>query len=75
MGRRKAVIRLRWVYEPSSQEEGLRILVERLWSPGVSKKSAAIDLWLNKMTTKTRSWDSMTTGSCNSDVTIMPRSV
>lgn len=41
-----AAIRLKRAYEEPSAEDGLRILVERLWPRGLSKERAAIDLWL-----------------------------
>ncbi|MBX6314377.1 MAG: DUF488 domain-containing protein [Isosphaeraceae bacterium] len=41
-----ATIRLKRIYEEPSPEDGLRILVERLWPRGLSKQSAAVDLWL-----------------------------
>ena len=34
------------VYEPWSEQDGLRILVDRLWPRGISKEAAHIDLWL-----------------------------
>jgi uncharacterized protein YeaO (DUF488 family) len=36
----------------------MRVLVERLWPRGVSKKNAAIDLWLKEITpsTELRQW-------------------
>jgi uncharacterized protein YeaO (DUF488 family) len=40
------VIKLKRAYEKPSMDDGFRILVERLWPRGVSKKKAAIDLWL-----------------------------
>jgi uncharacterized protein YeaO (DUF488 family) len=40
------MIKLKRAYEPVSKADGLRILVERLWPRGVSKKKAAIDHWL-----------------------------
>src|SRR5579885_181542 len=40
------MIRLKRDYEPPAAEDGLRILVERLWPRGVSKQRAALDLWL-----------------------------
>jgi uncharacterized protein YeaO (DUF488 family) len=39
-------IRLRRVYDPPSEEDGYRVLVERLWPRGISKERARIDLWL-----------------------------
>jgi uncharacterized protein YeaO (DUF488 family) len=39
-------IQLKRVYEPTSPEDGKRILVERLWPRGLTKERAKIDLWL-----------------------------
>ncbi len=38
-------IRLKRAYETPSDEDGLRILTERLWPRGVSKERARIDQW------------------------------
>ncbi len=38
-------ISLKRVYEAPSRSDGYRILVERLWPRGVSKRDAKIDLW------------------------------
>src|SRR5262249_40958474 len=32
-----------------SQDDGLRVLVERLWPRGMSKQRAAVDLWLKEV--------------------------
>ena len=40
------MFRLKRAYEASSKEDGLRVLVERLWPRGLSKQRAAIDWWL-----------------------------
>ena len=40
------VIRCKRVYLPAASDDGLRVLVERLWPRGVSKDAAAIDHWL-----------------------------
>ena len=34
------------VYDPPMQDDGYRILVDRLWPRGLSKDKAKIDLWL-----------------------------
>ncbi|MGB6452494.1 MAG: DUF488 domain-containing protein [Steroidobacteraceae bacterium] len=39
-------IRLKRVYGPPSPDDGLRILVDRLWPRGLTKDAARIDLWL-----------------------------
>jgi uncharacterized protein YeaO (DUF488 family) len=38
--------RLKRVYEPPAPEDGLRVLVDRLWPRGLSKEKAHVDLWL-----------------------------
>jgi uncharacterized protein YeaO (DUF488 family) len=40
------MFRLKRVYEVPSEEDGFRVLVERLWPRGISKERAALDLWL-----------------------------
>jgi uncharacterized protein YeaO (DUF488 family) len=42
-------IRLKRVYETSEPADGTRILVDRLWPRGLTKKKAAIDLWLKEI--------------------------
>lgn len=42
------MIRLKRVYEQPSEDDGLRILVDRLWPRGLSKDRAHIDLWLKE---------------------------
>ncbi len=39
-------IKLKRAYEKPESGDGIRILVERLWPRGVSKKDAKLDLWL-----------------------------
>ncbi len=39
------MIHLKRVYEPVSDQDGLRVLVERLWPRGISKAKARIDMW------------------------------
>ena len=38
--------RLKRVYEPAAPEDGLRVLVDRLWPRGLAKEKAHVDLWL-----------------------------
>ena|SRR5579871_3205940 len=40
------MIKLKRAYEAASADDGVRILVERLWPRGVGKQKARIDLWL-----------------------------
>jgi uncharacterized protein YeaO (DUF488 family) len=41
-----ADIRLKRAYEPPAPEDGIRILVDRLWPRGLRKEHARIDRWL-----------------------------
>jgi uncharacterized protein YeaO (DUF488 family) len=52
------MINLKRVYEPSARDDGFRILVERLWPRGISKKAARVDLWLKDVapSPKLRGW-------------------
>jgi len=38
--------RLRRVHDTPSHEDGLRVLVDRLWPRGVSRGAGRVDLWL-----------------------------
>ena len=40
------MIHLKRAYEEPSKNDGLRVLVERLWPRGLTKERAAVDLWL-----------------------------
>ena len=40
-----ARIKLKWVYEPASPEDGQRILVDRLWPRGMTKERLNIVYW------------------------------
>jgi uncharacterized protein YeaO (DUF488 family) len=40
------MIHLKRVYEKASADDGVRILVERLWPRGLTKAKAAVDLWI-----------------------------
>ncbi len=52
------MIYLKRAYEEPAKQDGLRILVERLWPRGVSKEKAAVDLWLKDLapSTELRKW-------------------
>lgn len=43
------MIKLKRVYEPPSADDGIRILVERLWPRGISKEKARVDEWLKEI--------------------------
>jgi uncharacterized protein YeaO (DUF488 family) len=42
------VIKLKRAYEKPSRDDGLRVLVERLWPRGLTKQRAAVDMWLKE---------------------------
>jgi uncharacterized protein YeaO (DUF488 family) len=46
------------VYEPVSRTDGARVLVDRVWPRGVSKKAAGLTLWLKDVAPSTalRKW-------------------
>jgi uncharacterized protein YeaO (DUF488 family) len=52
------MLRLKRVYEPPARSDGERILVDRLWPRGLSKKDAAVDAWLKDLapSTELRRW-------------------
>lgn len=44
---------LKRVYSPASTEDGLRVLVDRLWPRGISKEAAALHNWAKDATPST----------------------
>jgi uncharacterized protein YeaO (DUF488 family) len=46
------------VYEPASREDGVRVLVDRVWPRGLSKSKARIDRWMKEVgpSTELRKW-------------------
>jgi uncharacterized protein YeaO (DUF488 family) len=52
------MIKLKRAYEAAAPGDGLRVLVERLWPRGVSKREARIGLWLKDLapSTELREW-------------------
>jgi uncharacterized protein YeaO (DUF488 family) len=51
-------INLKRVYENPTKEDGIRVLVDRLWPRGLTKQKAKIDLWLKDIAPSTglRKW-------------------
>jgi uncharacterized protein YeaO (DUF488 family) len=51
-------LRLKRAYEPAEPDDGVRILVDRLWPRGVSKAKAALDEWVKDVapSTELRKW-------------------
>jgi uncharacterized protein YeaO (DUF488 family) len=52
------MIKLKRVYEEPSEQDGFRVLVDRIWPRGLSKKTAAIDVWMWDIapSTELRKW-------------------
>ena len=52
------MVKLKRVYETPNSEDGVRILVERLWPRGLTKEGARIDIWLKDIapSTELRKW-------------------
>ena len=51
-------VKIKRVYELAEQDDGMRILVDRLWPRGLTKKKASVDLWLKDIapSTELRKW-------------------
>ncbi|MFJ8059191.1 DUF488 domain-containing protein [Streptomyces sp. NPDC096142] len=43
-------VRVRRVYDPPEPEDGVRVLVDRLWPRGLSKDAARVDRWPKELT-------------------------
>jgi uncharacterized protein YeaO (DUF488 family) len=39
-------VQIKRVYDPPSGDDGIRVLVDRLWPRGLTKATAAVDLWV-----------------------------
>ena len=42
-------IRIKRIYDPIAEEDGFRVLVDRLWPRGVKKADARLDLWAKEL--------------------------
>ncbi len=53
-----AGIQTKRVYEPAKSQDGLRILVDRIWPRGMTKEQARAGLWLKELAPSTalRKW-------------------
>ncbi len=51
-------IRVKRVYDPPSRDDGMRVLVDRLWPRGISKAAARVDAWMKDVAPSTalRTW-------------------
>ncbi|MFG3497511.1 DUF488 domain-containing protein [Streptomyces sp. NPDC047928] len=50
--------KLRRIYDPARADDGVRVLVDRLWPRGLAKADAAVDEWPKSVTpsTELRRW-------------------
>ena len=46
-------LKLKRIYEPATTDDGVRVLVDRLWPRGMSKERADIDYWAKELTPST----------------------
>jgi uncharacterized protein YeaO (DUF488 family) len=51
-------IRIKRAYEPSSPQDGTRILVDRLWPRGMTKEKLKLDAWMKEVapSNELRAW-------------------
>ncbi len=51
-------VKIKRVYDKPAKEDGMRILVDRLWPRGLTKQKAKVDLWLKEIapSTELRKW-------------------
>lgn len=58
MAQKSKTFQIKRVYDEPSGVDGYRLLVDRIWPRGLSKESAAIDLWLKGVAPSTdlRKW-------------------
>lgn len=51
-------LKIKRVYEKPGKEDGMRILVDRLWPRGLTKEKASVDVWLKEVapSTELRKW-------------------
>lgn len=52
------MVQIKRVYEAPKADDGIRVLVDRLWPRGLSKAKAQIDVWLKELapSTELRKW-------------------
>jgi Uncharacterized conserved protein len=51
-------MKIKRVYDKPDKDDGVRILVDRLWPRGLTKEKASVDLWLKDIapSTELRKW-------------------
>lgn len=55
---RLIMIQLKRIYDSANDDDGYRVLIDRLWPRGLSKGNAKIDLWMKDIapSTELRKW-------------------
>lgn len=43
------MLKVKRVYDPPSKDDGVRILVDRVWPRGITKEKARIDAWVKEL--------------------------
>lgn len=43
------MVRVKRIYEAPAEDDGLRVLVDRLWPRGLKKENARVDQWLKDL--------------------------
>lgn len=43
------MIKIKRVYEPPAQEDGFRVLIDRLWPRGLTKEKAKLNQWMKEV--------------------------
>ncbi len=53
-----ARVQLKRIYDAPEKSDGVRVLVDRLWPRGLTKKAASLDLWMKELapSTELRKW-------------------
>jgi hypothetical protein len=45
-GSRSRGVEIKRIYAPAERADGFRVLIDRLWPRGISRRRAALDAWL-----------------------------
>ncbi|MEW1811270.1 DUF488 family protein [Pseudarthrobacter phenanthrenivorans] len=53
MGRIRGTFGVKRIYEPPADDDGCRVLVDRLWPRGMPRERAAVDHWLKEVAPST----------------------
>ncbi len=48
------MLKVKRVYDPPAARDGVRVLIDRIWPRGLTKRKAAIDAWFKDLAPSTR---------------------